>query len=175
VYKKKRQTTTGRDNNTSENLQRFSLSPSVYPATRPTPLDIESFPVTDPGAKPNPEPATIPEPTPDPTQPPVTDLLDDSNATQREQLEEKLKDEKTGDTRLEEFRVTGKLTLGLPYALKDGEAPENVWVDYGDIATTERPAERDRTRRRDGRTHSSSRVLAKLLVRYRTSLSVSIF
>jgi Synergist-CTERM protein sorting domain-containing protein len=80
----------------------------------------------------------------------VADLLDDSNATQREQLEEKLKDEKTrdifdvsiytGDTRLEEFSVTGKLTLGLPYALKGEETPGNVWVDYVDIAnnTTER-------------------------------------
>jgi Synergist-CTERM protein sorting domain-containing protein len=75
----------------------------------------------------------------------VADLLVDSgaDAAQREQLTEKLNDGKTrdifdvsiyaGDTRIEEFRITGKLTIGLPYALKPGEVKENVWVDYMDL------------------------------------------
>ncbi|MDR3354167.1 MAG: hypothetical protein LBO21_03955, partial [Synergistaceae bacterium] len=79
----------------------------------------------------------------------VTDLLGESGTAEEKQikiekLNEKLKDGKTrdifdvsifaGDTRIDEFRVTGKMTIGLPYALKSGETSNNVWVDYMDFA-----------------------------------------
>jgi Synergist-CTERM protein sorting domain-containing protein len=77
----------------------------------------------------------------------VEELFDGSGASDevyKKRLDEKLKDGKTrevfdvsvyaGNTRIDEFNVTGKLTIGLPYALKSGEVSSNVWVEYMDIA-----------------------------------------